>query len=1432
MAVDASSLSSNGKPKAKKRKVNAERIAALARMEDTSEGRKALFVPTSFSSLAGALGPAPTTAVRICTTPTCNSVLTPAAERGLCWRCATNRAQGSTIPHHYAPLPHGMGMPPPNHQRQPYPPHVLQSQSRPPQHSLVPIHAVHNPLPANIRDGLGSRTSIDYPYAFMNPNPKQGTTAGSSRTRNPYPPRPPKPGGQDQAKTIRTHRHTPPNVSVTAPSLVPNASGTSESSRDRSTMSISSGSRSTPTPSTFPTSPFSYHSPTSLNRHSSSSSAQAYSTTNNRLDAPIATSIATASLNREQKQDMAMDVDIDQVPPPLPFSPPSSTTANATMHTNAESTGGNTDAHLNSNSSASIGEGSGVGSTSMDVDFGSGSEFDLVSAVRGAVSSAIHDTILETPEFEWSDKFQLLYPDAEPESAPFHGKEKEKEREVVDLTLDADDEPHKTGAKRPVPHNLNYTYPPSLSLYPNSNPPYASAYPTPPESVTKPKSQSQSQFQPQPRPRTNTARPKTAQKAATAASTCNLKWKPIQIPAPPPASLGQNPIPTRSWVQARPPETMVPNPPPPLSTSTSTLISTSTPASGSSYPVPIPVPSQTQTQTQTQRSHAQPTQRDPAPNVNANIKKCTTPSCSGLLQSESTSRRCLRCVRERWMRRDGFGSSGSREREGGDGDGDGVKVRIPSILKRTVGVEREVVERYGEIRMKSGKEQGRRVKWADGYEDSDSDNIRGWDSDLSELSDSSEEEGHPRHPRHQESGGAMVLGWVPSESSVSDSSSEEESDGSLGPDTPISQSTYPLPKPTLPLSGLKIRIRVPSSSSSSSRSTSEDVEMGVVDGDGDVEMKSPTEGQDVASSSQGRRACSLPLEMERREMKVSVQSRSTSAPPSFDTKSESSCSSGSSSTVDVTTAAASSASCLPISAPLPIPLNADPSFSATAATTLPTPTSSFATLPSASTEPLPPKPTHPPPGYSNIRCTIPACSRFLPLTYRWKLCVECRARTRKYQRKRLGFEGKYNEEKDRVWEKLAPPASASTSTVANDSSQTQTQSQTFPATAYNTLPASSTLSDPLNLLIPQARICSFRGCRHIIPPKTEWKWKMCYPCKSRVTRTRKIRQAKSLLEKKRAEGELEDDVREELEGCIKELEIPVFSPRDEGRVGKGRCVNVDCGVKMDEKTVDGVQTKSKDAETAEDFEGIECEQCVWRRVPIEERKKMPRPGIHTRVVVVRQETQGDSDIKGKLGPTAGHTLGTVTPSKPLPPEKPYHKPPYPEYQAPSRLLQDFQRLLASFFEAQSVYTLHSHAGSDHMLRKAKFSFDGEFSTVATDFDVFSRREKVMKDVLGIVQDIERVVQLKFPPSSRTSTIAYGGIITRFSCHHQVMVYVPATARAEADASEDANAKKDRLVPVVAVPKDMQGELEIVVLPVDSHRLFPGQRTVVRFRLVG
>lgn len=34
------------------------------------------------------------------------------------------------------------------------------------------------------------------------------------------------------------------------------------------------------------------------------------------------------------------------------------------------------------------------------------------------------------------------------------------------------------------------------------------------------------------------------------------------------------------------------------------------------------------------------------------------------------------------------------------------------------------------------------------------------------------------------------------------------------------------------------------------------------------------------------------------------------------------------------------------------------------------------------------------------------------------------------------------------------------------------------------------------------------------------------------------------------------------------------------------------------------------------------------------------------------------------------------------------------------------------------------------------------------------------------------------------------------------------------------------------PKVMQGELEIAILPDNSHHLLPGQKSVVRFRMIG
>lgn len=66
-------------------------------------------------------------------------------------------------------------------------------------------------------------------------------------------------------------------------------------------------------------------------------------------------------------------------------------------------------------------------------------------------------------------------------------------------------------------------------------------------------------------------------------------------------------------------------------------------------------------------------------------------------------------------------------------------------------------------------------------------------------------------------------------------------------------------------------------------------------------------------------------------------------------------------------------------------------------------------------------------------------------------------------------------------------------------------------------------------------------------------------------------------------------------------------------------------------------------------------------------------------------------------------------------------------------------------------------------------------------------------------------------------VAYGGLLSRFSCVQKVAVSSPTTGQ-PTDAQRHG--------------KLMKGELEIVIIPEDSHRLFSGQRTVIRFRLVG
>jgi hypothetical protein len=121
-------------------------------------------------------------------------------------------------------------------------------------------------------------------------------------------------------------------------------------------------------------------------------------------------------------------------------------------------------------------------------------------------------------------------------------------------------------------------------------------------------------------------------------------------------------------------------------------------------------------------------------------------------------------------------------------------------------------------------------------------------------------------------------------------------------------------------------------------------------------------------------------------------------------------------------------------------------------------------------------------------------------------------------------------------------------------------------------------------------------------------------------------------------------------------------------------------------------------------------------------------------------------------------------------------------------------------------------------------------------------------------------------SASSFVIKTGGVLVRFGCLHDVSVpphaqrlssnldggppsdasireepilsvsvsaspTAPSTSTSKSDLSHPTN-DSDNTVKKPTKIKTMAGELEVAVMPDLSHRFFVGQRTIVRFRLVG
>ncbi|ESK94947.1 hypothetical protein Moror_13952 [Moniliophthora roreri MCA 2997] len=421
-------------------------------------------------------------------------------------------------------------------------------------------------------------------------------------------------------------------------------------------------------------------------------------------------------------------------------------------------------------------------------------------------------------------------------------------------------------------------------------------------------------------------------------------------------------------------------------------------------------------------------------------------------------------------------------------------------------------------------------------------------------------------------------------------------------------------------------------------------------------------------------------------------------------------------------------------------------------------------------------------------CAIEACSAPLPFGYTWKCCPECRARTREYQRKSPRCQERYVETQYDRQKVTGIPHSVTAAGAPKTDKQIDSTSFFAKAGLPIKLPLrvcsvsgpDVTLVDPQGLLVPQARLCTIKNCKHILPAAAEYQWKMCHPCQERTTRSRKIRQIKA------TKGANAEETVRELDAT------PLQStPQCPGRFA--RCIYIDCGIRLDPHR--GNQ---------------ECGQCHWRNLPPEMRKTATLP-LHDHVFVLTTEvTKHTATAEVAFNEKSKSSTPETTPnhSVPIPPDKLRPPTPYPEYISLSRLLTNFQHLLLQFLQAQFYYI--ALKGSRN---PAKFGFDGEYSVVAANLDVKGREQEVVKSVTNVMQEIERVGQLRFDPQSRVSSFAFGGIITRFNCQHKIALTIQPQTQPPP-------------------PRTMIGELEVVVLPDDSHRFIPGQRTVVRFRLVG
>ncbi|KAJ7695026.1 hypothetical protein B0H17DRAFT_439208 [Mycena rosella] len=492
-------------------------------------------------------------------------------------------------------------------------------------------------------------------------------------------------------------------------------------------------------------------------------------------------------------------------------------------------------------------------------------------------------------------------------------------------------------------------------------------------------------------------------------------------------------------------------------------------------------------------------------------------------------------------------------------------------------------------------------------------------------------------------------------------------------------------------------------------------------------------------------------------------------------------------------------------------------------------TASASASASASTLPTPPASAAGTPEALRF-CTIVRCRVPLPplSLYRWKCCAACRKQYREYQRGRLARLAGNNPNNatpdttatTTATEDPPPPRSPRPSPLpahiealraqaAQKEWQRLENRRALEVAGVPIPPAPLRARDPVGTwslapgvqqrkaevahkleMVEDARVCTGRPCGHIIPPEAEYAGSTCAMCRGR--------------ERRKAAREPAKEGKHAAYDKAKEIEELPLAPTKR----PGRCIYADCGVRMP-------------VDASAEVSVVECEQCLRRKTP----RRLAGPGRPPGSRNKAKALPAAAPQAAAKPVSARHPKATAPEKSVEAPRKRKRISSYPAYQCHDALLQDFGARFHNFIQAQSYYFLMRGGATDPAAApqppaQAMFDFSGEYSVVARDLDIVARKAEVELDVHAVKDAVARAGGLEFSPTSWVSILGNpGGIVTRFACVHLVNVFLPIRV-------------PSGHAPNPARPKSMQGELEIAVLPDDSHKYFAGEKTIVRFRLVG